>query len=112
MNGQVRALTVYEGELIAGGDFTLASGAPCNRVARWDGSAWQPLGSGTDGRVEALCVYNGELIAGGQFMTASGETCHGIARWDGGVWPAACLRGRVTSPVTTLPAGTAVRGNL
>ena len=46
---QVCALTVYNGELIAGGWFTTAGGVTCNCIARWDGSAWQPLGSGMSG---------------------------------------------------------------
>ena len=38
MNGGVSALTVYNGELIAGGDFTTAGGVTCNYIARWNGS--------------------------------------------------------------------------
>ena len=86
----VYALTVYNGELIAGGDFTTAGGVPCSYIARWNGSDWQPLGSGMAGGdyryVAALTVYNGELIAGGYFTTAGDVTCNNIARWDGSVW--------------------------
>ena len=71
----VSALTIYNGELIAGGWFTTAGGVPCNNIARWDGSAWQPLGSGTNSSVAALTIYNGELIAGGGFTTAGGVAC-------------------------------------
>ena len=42
MNHWVSSLTVYDGELVAGGFFTTAGGAPANHIARWDGSAWQP----------------------------------------------------------------------
>jgi hypothetical protein len=52
--------------LIAGGGFASAGGVACNCIARWDGSAWQPLGSGMNNEVYALTVYNGELIAGGR----------------------------------------------
>jgi hypothetical protein len=55
-------------------------------VACWDGSTWQPLGSGTSYSVDALTVYNGELIVGGFFRTAGGETCNNIARWNGSTW--------------------------
>jgi hypothetical protein len=82
----VYALAVYNGELIAGGDFTTAGGVTCSRIARWDGNAWQPLGSGMDGGVCALTVWNGELIAGGDFTTAGGVPCDSIARWDGSTW--------------------------
>jgi hypothetical protein len=86
----VHALTIYNGELIAGGHFTTAGGVPCSHIARWDGSVWQPLGSGMAGGyftvVYALTVYNGELIAGGWFTTAGGVPCNDIARWDGSNW--------------------------
>jgi hypothetical protein len=82
----VSALTVYSGQTIASGDFTTAGGVACNYIARWDGSAWQPLGSGVGGQVYALAVYTGELIAGGSFTTAGGVACDHIARWDGSVW--------------------------
>jgi hypothetical protein len=65
MNATVFALTVYNGELIAGGGFTYAGGVTCNYIARWNGSQWQPLGTGMNNWVYALTVYNGELIAGG-----------------------------------------------
>jgi len=80
MNNTVYALTVYNGELIAGGEFSTAGGVTCNRIARWNGSTWQPLGTGMTAPVLALTVYDGELIAGGTFTTAGGVTCNGIAR--------------------------------
>jgi hypothetical protein len=84
----VEALTVYNGELIAGGPFTIAGGVDANHIAHWDGSNWQPLGSGMsdDGQVLALTVYNSELIAGGDFTTAGGVDANNIARWDGSNW--------------------------
>ena len=66
MNSYVNTLTVYNDELIAGGYFTTAGSVTCNYVARWNGSTWQPLGSGLDYDDDwALTVYSGELIAGG-----------------------------------------------
>jgi hypothetical protein len=87
----VRALTVYNGNLIAAGAFTTAGGVTCNCIARWNGTAWQPLGTGMSyytslGTVDALTVYNGELIAGGYFTTADGVSCNYIARWNGTAW--------------------------
>jgi hypothetical protein len=86
----VEALTVYNGDLIAGGDFTEADGVSCNCIARWNGSVWQPLGSGMAGgfitSVDALTVFNGDLIAGGNFTNAGGVTCNYIARWNGSAW--------------------------
>jgi len=85
--GDVHALTVYNGELIAGGYFDTAGGVPSNSIARWNGTTWQPLGSGMIyDEVYALTVYNGELIAGGSFSTAGGVPANSIARWNGTSW--------------------------
>lgn len=93
---RVHALTVYNGDLIAGGDFVTAGGQDVNYIARWDGSAWYPLTSGgqsgvgpitlTNTRVRALTVYDGDLIVGGRFNTAGGQTVNNIASWDGTQW--------------------------
>jgi len=92
----VSALTVYNGQLIAGGRFTTAGDANANNIARWDGTTWQPLGSGMSGSstynsfsypfVSALTVYNGQLIAGGSFTKAGDASANNIARWDGTNW--------------------------
>jgi hypothetical protein len=81
MDNVVDALKVYNGELMAGGDFTVAGGATCNSIARWNGSAWQPLRSGMDDCVYALTGYNGELVAGGSFTTAGDYVSCYWARW-------------------------------
>jgi hypothetical protein len=91
VNGTVLALTVYDGNLIAGGQFTTAGGRTVNRIARWDGSQWHPLESGgqvgvSGTAVHVLTVYNGDLIAGGDFATAGGQTVNRLARWDGAAW--------------------------
>ena len=59
------------GHLYAAGAFTQAGGAAANRIARWDGGAWSPLGSGISGglgSVRALVLDGkGNLYAGGDF---------------------------------------------
>jgi hypothetical protein len=84
----VRALTVYDGELIAGGVFATAGGVAAANIVRWDGSRWAPLGAGVDSSVESLHVHNGELVAGGNFSQAGGVGAARIARWDGTAWAA------------------------
>jgi hypothetical protein len=54
LNGDVLALTRFEGDLIAAGRFTLAGQTPAQHVARWDGAAWIPLGLGLSEEVQAL----------------------------------------------------------
>ncbi len=86
MNWSVNELAVYNGDLIAGGDFWSAGGTDANFIARWDGTSWSPLGSGMNHFVYALTVYNDELIAGGFFTTAGGTPANHIAGWDGTNW--------------------------
>lgn len=77
--------------LFAAGDFTLAGGTTVNRVARWNGTNWQPVGGGfANGVVYALEVYddgNGPaLYAGGSFTVAGGSPANRVARWNGISW--------------------------
>lgn len=86
MDHWVHALTVYNGELIAGGQFTSAGGVPANYIAKWNGYSWSALGAGTNAEVDALCVFNGKLVAGGRFTSAGGIKLNFIAQWDGISW--------------------------
>ena len=81
MNYYVRALTVYDGHLIAGGRFSTAGGTSASHIASWDGSAWSPLGSGMNDYVHALTVHDGYLIAGGGFLFAGEKVAAYLARW-------------------------------
>ncbi len=54
IDGPVYALTGFGELLIAGGLFTAAGDVSASNIAAWDGSAWEPLGSGTNGVVRAL----------------------------------------------------------
>ncbi|MCA8953892.1 MAG: hypothetical protein KDE27_30560, partial [Planctomycetes bacterium] len=117
---QVAALvTLPNGDLVVGGEFTFAGGVACRHIARWNGSAWTPLGAGMLGTtgavalaptVTALAVMpNGDVVAGGRFTFAGGVAASGIARWNGSSW--APLGAGMTSPfavvraLTTLPNG-------
>jgi hypothetical protein len=84
----VRAITEYGGEIVIGGVFTSIDGASINHVARWDGTAWRPLGTGVDGTVLAFREWNGELLVGGQFLAAGGSPVNLIAAWNGATWHA------------------------
>ena len=66
--------------LFVGGRFSIAGDVIAENIAKWDGTQWEPLGSGTSSNVNALTVYNGELIAGGNFTTAGGMEANYIAR--------------------------------
>lgn len=88
-NCSVHALERFNSATYAGGCFTMSGTTSVNRVARFDGTNWQPLGTGiTNGTVRALCSYNGSLYAGGDFTVAGGITTGGLARWNGSAWSA------------------------
>ncbi|MGB3921909.1 MAG: hypothetical protein WBL19_01330 [Minisyncoccia bacterium] len=90
----VGAIVVFpNGDIVAGGDFTTAGGVGANNIARWNGTSWSALGSGTSGFfgsvVESLLTLpSGDLVAGGLFDSAGGATVNHIARWDGANWSA------------------------
>lgn len=75
-------------DLYVGGEFTTAGGTVVNRVTKWDGSVWSPLGSGMNGYVHALVVSGSDLYAGGRFTTADGTTVNYVAKWNGNAWSA------------------------
>ena len=77
----VHDLTVFQGDLIAGGIFDLAGASYVHNIARWDGTAWDDLDVGVNGTVRALVVFGPDLIVGGLFDVAGGTTVDEIARW-------------------------------
>jgi hypothetical protein len=96
MSSSVFALETFDDgsgggpKLFAGGAFTSAGGSLANRVARWDGSMWVALGTGTNNTVLSLEAFHdgtrSRLYVGGQFSTAGGEPASRIASWDGRSW--------------------------
>ena len=61
------------GNLYVGGNFTTAGGVTVNNIAKWDGTAWFALGTGTNSTVSALAAdSSGNLYVGGNFTTADG----------------------------------------
>lgn len=103
MNDTVAALAAFDDDglgprpraLYAAGAFTTAGGLPMNGIARWNGSAWEPLAGGLDGPVTSLTTFDPdgpfglaseELVVGGFFERASGVLVHGLARWNGLLW--------------------------
>ena len=92
MDDNVAVIAVASnGDVYAGGRFTQAGGIMANSVAKWNGTVWSSLGTGSangvDGWVNALAVAsNGDVYAGGGFRTAGGITANYVAKWDGAVW--------------------------
>ncbi len=93
----VDALAVFDDgsgpALYVGGRFTSAGGVPASCIAKWNGTTWSALGSGTNLDVRALEVFDDgsgpALYVGGIFSTAGGVNIgYGIARWNGSTWSA------------------------
>ncbi|HEV7514915.1 MAG TPA: hypothetical protein VGR07_01315, partial [Thermoanaerobaculia bacterium] len=102
VDGAVYALALAGGDLYVGGNLTHAGGVPANRVARWSGGAWTPLGSGVDGPVRALAVDGDRLYVGGLFGHAGGVAATNVAVWNrtAGTW--AALGSGINGPVLAL----------
>lgn len=89
--------------LYAGGAFNNVEGGgtPLSKIAKWDGSNWSAVGSGTtDASVFVLAVFGPALYAGGEFTTIGGVSADHIAQWDGLSWSA--LGSGVSGPVNAL----------
>ena len=80
------------GDLYVGGKFTNIAGiANADYIAKWNGSNWSSIGTGTNAPVECLAINpdNGYLFIGGTFTLAGGvpDTIR-IAYWNGSSWVA------------------------
>lgn len=73
----VFSLSVFEGDLVAGG----WGGA----VGRWNGSAWSSM-AGLNDEVHTMAVHAGRLFAGGYFTRADGQPAERLAVWNGSGW--------------------------
>lgn len=82
--------------LYVGGIFRSANGATVERIAKWNGSNWVPVGGGVGAgqSIDALAVFDEDgdgplpsvLIAGGNFFRIGTAETPGLARWDGHTW--------------------------
>ena len=97
-SGEVAAFAFDgDGNVYAGGSFQFITDPdlgpnfiPASRVAKWNGSAWSPLGPGVNAMVRTLAFKNGFLFTGGQF-TATGDGATPLAQvaaWNGADWQA------------------------
>lgn len=89
----VRAFTGDGTNVYAGGNFALAGQTNASMVARFDGTNWNPMGSGvgvaTLPTVNALAMgTNGDVFVGGSFTFAGNVSTIDIAHWDGTNWSA------------------------
>jgi hypothetical protein len=84
-----------DGQLYVGAGAYTQGPSAC-RIARWDGRAWYPLGTGLQGEsptsppgVRALVADpRGGIYVCGEFSKAGGLSTPNVARWNGTAWEA------------------------
>jgi len=88
LNGTVSSVVVSGTEVYVGGSFTNAGNVPgADYIARWNGTTWSGLLSGTSGinnPVTTIALSGTDVLVGGFFFNAGGVPgANNIARWDG-----------------------------
>lgn len=97
LNQSIRSLVSFHTggrqQLVAAGDFVSYGARTYRGFALWNGTTWEPAGSGlrradgTAGIGMSLAVFDDgsgpRLYLGGQFETADGAVCANLARWTG-----------------------------
>jgi hypothetical protein len=69
-------------DLILAGRFDGVDNVATNNLARWDGTAWHALGSGTDGSTLAVLDTGQGALIGGTFLHAGSNVSTFIGRWN------------------------------
>ena len=77
----VSTFTVFNNELVVGGNIDSLGLIPTSYIGKWDGSVWTTLGSGTNNTVLALTTLHDTLYAGGLFPVAGGNATPFVAKW-------------------------------
>ncbi len=94
VDGEINAFAAHGTDLYVAGGFTTIDGKPYKNIAKWNGSAWSPVGFGLDSVVYDLVFDNaGNLYVGGFFtgyytdntFTSTNPVQH-IAKWNGSAW--------------------------
>ncbi|MBI4649094.1 MAG: T9SS type A sorting domain-containing protein [Bacteroidia bacterium] len=84
--GFTAVMIEYNNGLYIGGDFTSVNSVDANRIAKMNGTTWEPLGSGLNEEPKEFIVYNNELYVIGDFTQAGSVAVDFIASWDGSTW--------------------------
>src|SRR4030095_14922969 len=80
----VLALAVYSSQLYVGGSFITVGGVTVNHLARWNGTNWNTVLTGTNGNVKSFSVNGANLVVGGSFTSAGPlMNANNIASWNG-----------------------------
>lgn len=86
----VNAMTVFEGDLIVAGDFTIPGHFNSSTIARWDGASWHEMEDGFYAfapEIYSFTLIGSNLYALGSFRMEGGAFAS-LARWNGTKWVA------------------------
>lgn len=87
LDGSIRALGFTDDGVVIVGDFTAASATRAASVARWNGLAYEAVGTGAiDGAASALAVTETGFCVAGSFTSIGGVDADNAACWDGVAW--------------------------
>jgi len=84
----INSILITGTDIYIGGQFRSIMNVRSNGIAKWDGSAWHPVGTGVDGYVNALEHDGTNLYAAGSFTKAGGVVVVNVAMWNGTAWSA------------------------
>lgn len=113
--------TLPNGDLLVGGLFTSFGGVTLRGLARWDGNAWSPIGSGTNAGMSGtsalanaiLVASDGSVYIGGGFPGVGGIAANNIVRWSpttGLISPLGSGVGGTVNAIAELPSGEIIVG--
>jgi glucose/arabinose dehydrogenase len=102
-NNEIRSIASDKnGDIYVGGNFGAAGGIPANRIAKWNGNTWSPLGEGTSGFVQAILPFDNYIYAAGNFSIAGSKIVNRIARWNPDIEEWSSLGNGLSNNVNTL----------
>lgn len=80
--------TMPNGDIIAAGEFENIGEVATGLIARWNGSTWEPIGTGgpMQGSVRAIAATPDGFVIVGTFRMAPTEPMHQVAHWNGVTW--------------------------
>lgn len=83
----VQSLGLFNGNVVAGGNFIMAGNTPVAHIAFWENQAWHPMGAGMPGGTPyAIKQFGNKLIVGGFFDIPNVIGTRQIAAWNGTNW--------------------------
>jgi hypothetical protein len=86
--GRVLYYDTISSDLYAGGSFTHAGGLTVNKIARWNGTAWDSLGSGAiyGAPVFSITKFQGKIFASSVFDNFPSSNQNWLYWWNGNRW--------------------------